>query len=253
MSGPAIVFRPLELTPMHPTHALLNSLSRRGGTLLALSLVALSGCKGGAALPKPPTDDEMKVAINGPAPIRVVALGDSITAGYGLTTEQAYPALVEKRLRDEGFNVDVVNGGVSGDTTAGGLRRLDWALGDSTSVLIVALGGNDALRGLSIDDMRRNLGAIVEQAQQRGVTVILAGMEAPPNLGQDYTAKYRTVFPEISARYRVKFLPFLLQGVAGVPELNQADGIHPTAEGARKVADLLYPLVEQAVRARETQ
>ncbi len=101
--------------------------------------------------------------------------------------------------------------------------------------------------------MRANLAAIVEQAQQRGATVILAGMEAPPNLGPDYTMKYRAVFPEVAARYRVKFLPFLLQGVAGIPELNQRDGIHPTAEGARKVADNLFPLVEQAARVRETQ
>ena len=129
---------------------------------------------------------------------------------------------------------------MSGDTTAGALRRLDWALGDNTAVLVVALGGNDALRGLSIDDMRNNLGAIIEQAQQRGATVILAGMEAPPNLGPDYTSKYHAVFPELAARFRVKLVPFLLQGVAGVPELNQRDGIHPTAEGARKVAENLF-------------
>jgi acyl-CoA thioesterase-1 len=240
---------------MIPPTAVRVHPARRAGLLLGVTaavFLAVPACKG-AALPKAPADEEIKAAINGPAPLRVVALGDSITAGYGLTTEQAYPALIEKRLRDEGLNVEVVNAGVSGDTTAGALRRLDWALGDNTAVLIVALGGNDALRGLSIDDMRQNLGAIVEQAQQRGATVILAGMEAPPNLGQDYTAKYRAVFPEISARYRVKFLPFLLQGVAGVPELNQRDGIHPTADGARKVADLLYPLVEQAVRLRESQ
>ncbi len=236
---------------MSPT-AQRNHPARLGIAVLLLAVLALSGCKG-AELPKPPSDEEIKAAINGPAPIRVVALGDSITAGYGLSTEQAYPALLEQRLRDEGLNVEVANLGVSGDTTAGALRRLDWALGDNTAVLVVALGGNDALRGLSIDDMRNNLGAIIEQAQQRGATVILAGMEAPPNLGPDYTSKYHAVFPELAARFRVKLVPFLLQGVAGVPELNQRDGIHPTAEGARKVAENLFAVVEQAVRLRESQ
>ncbi len=226
---------------------------RLGRFLIACSLLTVGACKGGAALPKAPVDEDIRSAVDGPAPVRVVALGDSITAGYGLTTEQAYPMLLEQRLRADGLNAEVINAGASGDTTAGALRRLDWALGDRTDVLIVALGGNDALRGLSIDDMRRNLSAIVEGAQEKGATVILTGMHAPPNLGEDYATRYRAVFPEIAGRYRVKFLPFLLEGVAGIPELNQRDGIHPTADGARKVADLLYPLVEQAIRLREAR
>jgi len=183
------------------------------------------------------------------ASVTVVALGDSLTAGLGLAPREAYPALLDARLRDAGYSVEVVNAGVSGDTTAGGLRRVDWALDPAVRVLIVALGGNDALRGLPVAEMRRNLAAIIERAQSRQVAVILAGMEAPPNLGPEHTAAFRQVYLDLAAQYRVAFVPFLLAGVAGDPALNQPDGIHPNAAGARKVADLLWPHVEAAVRA----
>jgi acyl-CoA thioesterase I len=181
--------------------------------------------------------------------VKVVALGDSLTAGLGLDARDAYPALLEARLRAAGFPVDVVNAGVSGDTTAGGLRRVDWAIDPAVKVMIVALGGNDALRGLPIAEMRRNLGGIIERAQARQVTVILAGMEAPPNLGPEHTAAFRRAFQDLAAQYHVAFVPFLLAGVAGDPALNQQDGIHPNAAGAKVVADLLWPYVEAAVRA----
>jgi len=151
-------------------------------------------------------------------------------------------------LRGRGLAVDVINAGVSGDTSAGGLRRLDWSLDPLVRVLIVALGGNDGLRGLPSDALRSNLGAIIGQAQARRVTVILAGMEAPPNLGREYSTAFRQVYRDLAAHYRVALVPFLLDGVAGVASLNQADGIHPNAAGARKVADNLWPLVEAAVR-----
>lgn len=183
-----------------------------------------------------------------PAP-RVVFLGDSLTAGFGLDVRDAYPSLVEMRLRATGIAAEVINAGVSGDTSAGGLRRVDWALDGNVQVLVVALGGNDALRGLDPADLRRNLAAIIERGRQRRVTVILAGMEAPPNLGQAYTSAFRQVYRDLAAEYRIALIPFLLDGVAGNPVLNQADGIHPNAEGARKVADLVWPFVERAVRA----
>lgn len=183
------------------------------------------------------------------ASVTVVALGDSLTSGLGLAPREAYPALLDARLRDAGYPIEVVNAGVSGDTTAGGLRRVDWALDPAVRVMIVALGGNDALRGLPVADMRRNLAAIIERAQSRQVTVILAGMEAPPNLGPEHTAAFRQVYLDLAAQYRVACVPFLLAGVAGDPALNQPDGIHPNAAGARKVADLLWPHVEAAVRA----
>jgi len=137
---------------------------------------------------------------------------------------------------------------VSGDTSAGGLRRVDWSLDGDVRVLLVALGGNDALRGLSTDELRRNLAAIIDRARRRNITVILAGMEAPPNLGRAYTSAFRQVYRDLAAEYRIALIPFLLDGVAGRPWLNQPDLIHPNAEGARKMADLVWPFVERAVR-----
>jgi acyl-CoA thioesterase-1 len=192
-----------------------------------------------------PRDDARPAPAGRP---RVVFLGDSLTAGYGLDASQAYPNLVQQRLREAGVTADVVNAGVSGDTSAGGLRRLDWALDGDVKVLVVALGGNDALRGLSTDELRRNLAAIIGRARERGVTVILAGMEAPPNLGRTYTAAFRRVYRDLAAEYRIALIPFLLEGVAGRPGLNQADLIHPNAEGARKIAALVWPFVDCAMR-----
>ena len=180
--------------------------------------------------------------------MKVVFLGDSLTAGYGLAPSEAYPSLLQARLQSAGLAADVVNAGVSGDTSAGGLRRLDWALEGDVRVLVVALGANDALRGLGTDDLRRNLTAIIERARVRNVTVVLAGMEAPPNLGRDYTSAFRRVYRDLAEAYRIALIPFLLDGVAGKPGLNQGDFIHTNAAGAMKVADLVWPYVERAVR-----
>jgi len=222
--------------------------------VIPIALVLASACSG--SRPAQPAPEAAAPPSDAAAPLaamKVVALGDSLTAGLGLDPSEAYPALLEARLRAAGFPVVVVNAGVSGDTTAGGLRRVDWALDASVKVMIVALGGNDGLRGLPAAEMTRNLSGIIERAQARHVTVILAGMEAPPNLGPEYTAAFRQVYRDLAAQYRVAFLPFLLAGVAGDPALNQSDGIHPNAAGARKVADLLWPYVETAVRAWVTR
>jgi acyl-CoA thioesterase-1 len=181
---------------------------------------------------------------------RVVALGDSLTAGLGLSPEQAYPALLQKRLNEAGLKYQVLNGGVSGDTSAGGLRRLDWALEGDVRVLIVALGGNDGLRGLPVDELRRNLSEIIEKALARSIQVILAGMEAPPNFGHDYVVAFRDVYTSLARKYNVTFVPFLLDGVAGVESLNQRDGIHPTAEGAERVAGNIWTALEPLVKGR---
>lgn len=175
---------------------------------------------------------------------RIVALGDSLTAGLGIGPDQAYPALLQQRLDEAGLNYEVVNAGVSGDTSAGGLRRLDWALDGDVRVLVVALGGNDALRGLPVAELQRNLSAIIERAQARHVTVVLAGMEAPPNFGRDYTVQFRRVYADLARQYRVALLPFLLDRVAGIEGLNQRDGIHPTPEGARLVADNVWAVLK---------
>ena len=175
---------------------------------------------------------------------KIVALGDSLTAGLGLPPDQAYPALLQTRLNSQGLDYDVVNAGVSGDTSAGGLERLDWALEGNVKILIVALGGNDALRGLPVDALASNLSQIIERAQARHIRVILAGMEAPPNYGRDYIVSFHKVYPALAKKYNVAFVPFLLQNVAGLADLNQRDGIHPTAAGARIVADNVWTVLE---------
>ena len=175
-----------------------------------------------------------------PSRPRIVFLGDSLTIGLGLEPDQSFPARIGQRLATEGYDYEIVNAGVSGDTSAGGLRRLDWSLQGDVRVLVVALGANDGLRGLSPAQLRKNLSAVLDRAAARGVTVILAGMEAPPNFGAEYTRQFRNVYPELAKTYGVRFVPFLLQGVAGDASLNQADGIHPNARGAQMVADLVW-------------
>ena len=181
-------------------------------------------------------------------------LGDSLTAGYGLDPGLSFPDVIRQRMQSEGLPYDVVNMGVSGDTTAGGRRRLDWALEGDVRVLVVALGGNDGLRGLPTAALSANLGAIIDVARSRGITVLLCGMEAPPNFGQEYTRAFREVYPALAREKRVALLPFLLEGVAGDPALNQPDGIHPSAEGARRVGDhvwrALRPLLDEATTTR---
>jgi acyl-CoA thioesterase-1 len=179
----------------------------------------------------------------------VIFLGDSLTAGLGLPPDLSFPSLIQQRMDASGLAFSVVNAGVSGDTSAGGLRRLEWALQGQPRVLVVALGGNDGLRGLEPEELKKNLATIIERGQQAGLVVILAGMEAPPNNGPDYTARFRRVYPDLARTHNVPLIPFLLDGVAGDPALNQADGIHPNPEGARRVADTVWKVLEPALQA----
>jgi acyl-CoA thioesterase-1 len=177
--------------------------------------------------------------------VEIAILGDSIAAGYGLLQEESFPAMLQQKFLDDGYSrVEVVGAGVSGDTTAGGLRRLEWVLEPTVRILVVALGANDALRGQSPASTKENLEKIIEAAHAKGVQVLLAGMEAPPNLGEEFRAEFRAIFPNLAAKYKIKLLPFLLEGIAGVERLNQADGIHPTMEGQRMIAEMLYPLLQ---------
>lgn len=184
-----------------------------------------------------------------PARPKVVILGDSLTAGYGILESQAYPALLQEKIDADGYKFEVVNAGVSGDTSAGGVRRLDWALEGDVRVLVVALGGNDGLRGLSVEEMKKNLGEIVARARARKVVVILAGIEAPPNYGPEYAASFRQAFQTVARENHTLFIPFLLEDVGGKPELNQQDGIHPNPQGARIVSDTVWaalrPVLDQ--------
>ena len=184
---------------------------------------------------------------------KVVCLGDSLTAGLGLVESQSYPSVLQRKIDTEELGFHVVNAGVSGDTSAGGLRRLDWALQGDVKVLVVALGGNDALRGLSIGEMRQNLSTIVERARERNVFVILAGMQAPPNYGEEYTLAFRQVFDDVARQHRTRFVPFLLEKVAGDPALNQPDGIHPNARGAEIVAENVWSTLGPILQQMSTQ
>jgi len=178
----------------------------------------------------------------------IVALGDSLTAGLGVARDEAYPALLEARLRRAGFAYRVVNAGVSGDTTAGGLRRLDWVLRSRPEVVIVALGANDGLRGQPVAALRDNLTAIVTRLRESGTRVLLVGMRLPPNYGEAYAGAFAEAFREAARGTSVVFLPFLLAGVAGDPSLNQADGIHPNAAGHRIVAEHVWPSLQPLLR-----
>jgi acyl-CoA thioesterase I len=182
-----------------------------------------------------------------PARPKVVILGDSLTAGYGLLESASFPSVLQQKLDEDGYNFEIVNAGVSGDTTAGGLRRLDWALEGDVKVLVVALGGNDGLRGLSIAEMKQNVTTIITKARERNVVVILAGMEAPPNYGPEYVQSFRAAFQDVARQQRVLFIPFLLDKVAGIPSLNQADGIHPNPQGARIVADTVWTVLRSVL------
>jgi acyl-CoA thioesterase-1 len=178
----------------------------------------------------------------------IVAFGDSLTAGLGVPADQAYPARLGERLRREGYEYRVVNAGVSGDTTAGGLRRVDWALRLEPEIVILELGVNDALRGQSLVSVRANLDELVRRFQAAGARVLVAGMRLPPNYGTRYAEDFRRLFREVARARNAPLMPFFLEGVGAVPRLNQADGIHPTAEGYAIVVDRLWPFLVPLLR-----
>jgi len=216
----------------------------------------LGACNRGSA----PAADRPATAAPKPAPTpasadesghpRIVVLGDSLSAGYGLLEMQAYPALLQAKLNAEGYKWDVVNAGISGDTSAAGLQRVQWALSQGdVRILILELGANDGLRGLPVAEMKKNLAGIIEVAQEKGAAVLLAGMEAPPNFGPEYILSFRQVYRDLAKEHRVTFLPFLLDNVAGNPALNLSDGIHPNVEGSAIVAETVWNALKPMVDA----
>ena len=180
----------------------------------------------------------------------VLFFGTSLTAGLGLEPDEAYPALVQRKIDSAGLGFRVVNGGVSGETSAAGLRRIDWLLQQPVAVLVIELGANDALRGQDVAAAKANLQAIIDRTRARypDVRVVVAGMEAPPNLGGRYTRDFRDLFVTLARDNRATLIPFILEGVGGIAELNQPDGIHPTAEGARVVADNVWRVLAPVLR-----
>jgi len=182
---------------------------------------------------------------------RIVAFGNSLTAGLGVPSTEAYPAQLQRRLDQSGYRYLVINAGVSGDTTAGALRRVEWVLRSRPRLVIVELGANDGLRGIDVKETRTNLERIIERLQAAGVTVVLAGMKLPPNYGADYTGRFAAIYPELARKYHLVLMPFFLEGVGAQTSLNQADGVHPTAGGYRVIVDHLMPILEPLLEKTE--
>jgi acyl-CoA thioesterase-1 len=210
-----------------------------------LVVAALAGCDRDAAPPASPPP---------PAPEggrgRVVFLGTSLTAGLGVDPSEAFPELLQHKIDSVGLRFVTVNAGVSGETSAGARRRIDWLLREPAAVLVIETGANDGLRGLDVDSLAANIQAIVDRARQQSAPprIILVGMEAPPNYGFGYVRRFRAVYPELAKRNRLPLVPFLLQGVAGVDSLNQTDMMHPTASGQRRVAETMWPVLEKVLQ-----
>lgn len=183
--------------------------------------------------------------------VRGVGFGDSLMAGYQLPADAGFPEQLEAALKAEGFDVAITNAGVSGDTTSGGLARLDWSVPDGTHFVILELGGNDALRGIAPDLTRANLEAMIEQLQARGIDVILAGMRAPPNMGGDYAGRFDTIFAELAQEHDVPLYPFFLDGAITVDGMMQADGIHPTSDGVAAMVERFVPLMRTYLSGRD--
>jgi acyl-CoA thioesterase I len=232
--------------------------SRRPATIaliFLLSVALLSACGVSTAEKQFEGDATKPLAVPQTAADRpkIVALGDSLTAGFGLTEKESFPYLLQEKLRADGYDFEVVNAGVSGDTSIGGLERVDWVLDQkNVQILIVELGANDMLRRMPVAGMKRNLARIIEKAQAKNVRVLLCGMLAPPNVGAAYQREYNLAFPDLASEYKTVFLPFLLENVALNKELNQADGIHPNAKGEVVMTENIYralkPMLENSVK-----
>lgn len=186
-----------------------------------------------------------------PQPRNILFLGDSISAGYGLEPSQAYPALIQERIDAKGWNFRTINAGQNGDTSAGGLNRLNWLLKNRIHVLVLELGGNDGLRGLPADTTRKNLQTIIDTTKRKfpKARIILAGMQVPPNMGADYAKQFNAIFPALAKRNQAALIPFILDGVGGERDLNLADGIHPNAKGHERVAANVWKVLEPVLRS----
>ena len=180
----------------------------------------------------------------------ILFFGDSLTAGYGLDEEAAFPALIEKSLKQKGKKIKVINAGLSGETSAGGLSRIEWVLRKPVDIFVLELGANDGLRGVPLDETKKNLQAIIDKvkSKNKNVKIVVAGMMVPPNMGNEYSTTFKKIFPELAKKNNATLIPFLLEGVAGIEKLNQADGIHPTLEGHKIVAVNVEKVVEKLIQ-----
>ena len=215
----------------------------RASPILCALLVtaAFAACR----RPDIPPEPELAEAAESPAKPVFLFLGDSLTAGYGVAMDEAYPALLAERWDRDGLRYEVRNAGVSGSTSAGVLENLDWHLQDGVHTVFVAIGANDGLRGLDLDETERNIGRIVAGARERGARVVLAGMKIPPNYGPEYAARFEDMYRRLAKRHGVPLLPFLLDGVGGVAAMNVEDGIHPNAAGHRLIAKTVHEFLDR--------
>lgn len=207
------------------------------------SILPFGYISGNAHAAPPSSSSSQKTQVPAERPT-IVAFGNSLTAGLGVAPDESYPVQLQKKLDLAGYAYRVVNAGVSGDTTAGGVRRVSWVLNSSPSIVILELGANDGLRGLSLQETKANLERIIQQFQQASAIVVLAGMKLPPNYGQDYTDGFEALYQTLAKQYRLTLIPFFLDGVAASSSLNQADGIHPTGEGYRVIVEKIFPTLE---------
>jgi acyl-CoA thioesterase I len=231
---------------------MLQFISSRQNPLIPATLAALIiGCGGPPpSLPQPATPTAVPV-VEAAAATRIVVLGDSLAAGLGLAEADAFPAIAESLLRTDGFDVDIVNAGVSGDTTAGGLSRVDWVLQQPAAILVVELGGNDALRGQPLPNTEKNLREIVRLGREAGAEVVLLGMDVPTNYGPDYATTFAEIYPRIAEEEGALLVPGFVRGLGADPTLLQPDGLHPTAEGQRQLAERLLPTLVKIVEGLE--
>lgn len=231
--------------------SIIKSIIRSGAVLcFVFSMIFVAACGVSTA----EKASNVRVEKKPPAQIvsdkpKIVAFGDSLTAGLGLEEKESYPYLLQERLKADGFDYEVVNAGVSGETSLGGLERIDWVLGqENVRILILELGANDLLRGLPVAKMKENLSQIIKKAKAKNVTVLLCGMLAPPTMGAQYQRDFVNVFPDLATQYKVEFLPFLLENIALNKNLNQADGIHPNADGEKIMTDNVYKALKPLLK-----
>lgn len=219
------------------------------GVALMLLLLGAVGC-GNREADEPVPESEPAVAEPAPAPVEgtIVAMGDSLTEGYGVAPSAAYPAILERRLREAGYQFKVINAGVAGETSSGARSRAEWVLNLEPDIVILETGANDGLRGVDPAVTRENILAIIDVFQENDVAVVLAGMRMVRNMGREFAEEFQAVYPEVAAKTGVLLIPFFLEGVALAPELNQEDGIHPNAQGYEKVVDNLFPTIRQAIQ-----
>lgn len=218
-------------------------------------LASLISCGGKQKKNESPTktDKQKETLTESKSKKTILFFGNSLTAGYGLETDEAFPALIQDRIDSLQLNYTVINSGLSGETTSGGLNRLTWVLNQDIDIFVLELGANDGLRGIPIQETRQNLQAIIEKVKEKNSTtkIILAGMQIPPNMGKDYTAEFQKIYPELAEENQVELIPFLLEGVAGKPSLNLEDGIHPTAKGQKMVMENVWEILKTELIATD--